>query len=96
MRNVSKEIIHTKEVNVTETIVQENISQILENKNAKIMQVTVESYNANNELILKKDYVVDNGNYDLLMSANPSFAPNKPENEYRESDLWYIIDLINN
>lgn len=32
--------------------------------------------------------------YDLLMSANPDFAPKKPANLYRIEDLWHFVDLI--
>lgn len=32
--------------------------------------------------------------YDDLMSANPSWAPNKPAGTFRQDDLWRFIDLI--
>lgn len=32
--------------------------------------------------------------YTELMSANPSWAPNKPAGTFRQEDLWHFIDLI--
>lgn len=32
--------------------------------------------------------------YQELMSANPSWAPNKPGGVFRKEDLWHFVDLI--
>jgi len=32
--------------------------------------------------------------YADLMSANPSWAPNKPAGVFRQEDLWHFVDLI--
>ena len=32
--------------------------------------------------------------YTDLMSANPSWSPNKPANTFRKEDLWHFVDLI--
>jgi hypothetical protein len=32
--------------------------------------------------------------YTELMSANPSWAPNKPAGVFRQEDLWHFVDLI--
>jgi len=34
---------------------------------------------------------VDGDNYAELMSANPTWAPNKPAGTFREEDLWQYI-----
>ncbi|MEF2243968.1 hypothetical protein V1L65_03380 [Paenibacillus sp. IITD108] len=46
------------------------------------------------EVIRSEQVAISGTMYELLMSENPSFAPNKPQNEYREVDIWYIVDLI--
>lgn len=32
--------------------------------------------------------------YDELLSANPAWAPQKPQGVFRKEDLWHFIDLI--
>lgn len=32
--------------------------------------------------------------YQDLMSANPTWAPQKPEGVFRKEDLWHFVDLI--
>jgi hypothetical protein len=79
-----------------ETATQEVFSKINEDKDLKSVWVEV-SYCKDDETALSRDtYNIYGENYDLLMSQSPSFAPNKPLNEYREVDLWYIIDKIRN
>jgi hypothetical protein len=36
----------------------------------------------------------DQLDYTELMSANPSWAPNKPVGVFRQEDLWHFVDLI--
>jgi hypothetical protein len=77
-----------------ETATQEVFSKINEDKDLKSVWVEV-SYCKDDETALSRDtYNITDDNYDLLMSQSPEFAPDKPANEYREVDLWYIIDLI--
>lgn len=37
---------------------------------------------------------IDGQYYELLMSESPDFATGKPANEYREADIWHVIDLM--
>jgi hypothetical protein len=32
--------------------------------------------------------------YTELLSANPSWAPTKPQGVFRKEDLWHFVDLI--
>lgn len=94
MRSVNYELTYKKETEVTNTIIKEELINISENKIDKTIELTINKYD-DSDCIAGVEYVnIVGDNYDLLMSANPTFAPNKPENEYREEDLWYIIDVI--
>lgn len=95
MRTCNKEvtIVNTVEENVS--VNNEEIININENKTLKMITVTI-NYLADSTSVKQENIIISGDNYDSLMSENPSFAPGKPENEYREADLWYIIDLIRN
>ena len=94
MRTAQRTVEVSKTIPVKVTIVKEDIKSISENKAMKQIDVVVAAYDENNNLIQENLVIIVADKYDLLMSANPNFAPNKPENEYRENDLWYIIDLL--
>jgi hypothetical protein len=93
MRECNKTININKNITVEETANTEEIVSIMENKISKTINIAVEFKN-NGNLLLSESYLITGDKYNLLMSENPSFAPSKPQNEYREADLWYIIDLI--
>ncbi|MER2057237.1 MAG: hypothetical protein ABTA16_00355 [Niallia sp.] len=40
--------------------------------------------------------IIEGEYYDLLMSQSSEFTEGKPLNDYREHDLWYVIDLKRN
>ncbi|WP_181950802.1 hypothetical protein, partial [Sporomusa ovata] len=84
----------TKTVQEAIKIVKEDIISIAEDKANKHIHVKINLVGASGNTVLSEEYGIDGDKYLLLMSANPTFAPSKPENEYRECDLWYIIDLI--
>lgn len=73
-----KEIIHTK----------------FDNYVNRTVDVTVGYYNSDYKLIATKAFFINGQLYDKLMSESPDFAPGKPLNEYREQDLWFIIDQL--
>ena len=41
-------------------------------------------------LVIREDRL----DYTELMSANPSWAQNKPAGTFRKEDLWHFVDLI--
>lgn len=94
MRTTNKEIVITSTIVNNVRIVKEMLIVITEDKVNGSISVDVGLYSENNELEKIENYVIKGAYYDLLMSESPNFAPNKPLNEYREEDLWYIIDLI--
>jgi len=95
MRKVDKVITIQKISQKTETITQEVIDSIYEVKNLESITVTVSLINSVGDKVKSESHEIVGDNYRLLMSDSPNFAPNKPENEYREVDLWHVIDLIN-
>lgn len=94
MRTISKPITIGQYVETTTTAVAEEILQIAENKDNQTVTVYVVLKDADGKRLQQEPYCINGSNYTLLMSASPSFAPGKPENEYREVDLWYMVDLI--
>lgn len=75
---------------------QENIYMTNQNKIEKKIEIGVQYLKEDGSFIHSETYLVEGENYTLLMSTDSCFAPGKPENEYREIDLWCIIDKIRN
>ncbi|ASS66542.1 hypothetical protein [Paenibacillus sp. RUD330] len=72
----------------------ETFTIIYENKDTQTVDVTVGFFDENEVNVGGKRYVITGNYYALLMAANPPYSPNKQKNEYREADLFYIIDLM--
>lgn len=96
MRECNKEIELQKVTNIVEIATTEEIVRITEDKVSNLICVDTISKNANGDIINNENTTIYGDYYNMLMSESPSFAPNKPQNEYREDDIWYIIDLIRN
>jgi hypothetical protein len=96
MRTISKEITKMQAVPCKFFATYEEIVSIKENKQLKYVEVGTMYRDSNGDALKDETTGITGVHYDLLMQANPSYAPNKPQNEYRESDLWHIIDLIRN
>jgi len=94
VRNILKTVLVTEQVQNEYTATSEEFSTILENKSNQYIAVTVNQKDLNNRVLLSYKYTIDGDKYAQIMSANPPFAPEKPANEYRESDLWHMVDLI--
>lgn len=94
MRTTNKEFDVTETTTVTRPASYEQIQRIVEDKWNKNVSVETAYFDEADNLLSSDNIVISGENYNLLMSANPSFAPEKPANEYREVDLWYIIDLV--
>ncbi|MDF2791150.1 MAG: CampHawk [Neobacillus sp.] len=94
MREVNKNIIIKQVVENTILATEESILIINENKGQKYIYVETAYIDQNGDQISTTNNKITGDLYDLLMSQSPDFAPNKPLNEYREVDLWYIIDQI--
>jgi hypothetical protein len=96
MRQVNFEISipETQIVTVTKIATTEDFSEINESKLNKKISVTILFMNEANEVLQTEIIEIIDEKYELLMSESPDFAIGKPFNEYREEDLWHIVDLI--
>ncbi|WP_312093805.1 hypothetical protein [Niallia sp.] len=74
--------------------VKEELNSICEYKDQKSVSIDVYYRDSNDKVIGTQSYAITGEKYDLLMSESPDFAVGKLQNEYRESDIWYVIDLI--
>lgn len=94
MRAVRKMFEKIKKVTYYEEAITEEIYLIEENKLNNTVVVRTVFKGIYGEVLSEMTYWITGDNYDKLMADSPEFAPGKPENEYREVDLWYIIDKI--
>ena len=86
-----------REVTIPATHVVEDIQAIAEMTNTHvIVYVGVRDPITSDWVVPQtfKDYVIDKDKYAELVSANPTWAPNKPAGTYRNEDLWRFIDII--
>lgn len=56
------------------------------------MDVTISYLSDTGRELDTKRVLIQGTYYDALMSEFPEFSPTKPAHEYREVDLWFIID----
>jgi len=89
----TKQFSIVEPVQVTRTAVGKDFAQRSVDKDNKTILATVK-WVADGKVLGTKQYTISGDNYDLLMSASPVFAPNKPQDDFREEDLWYVINLI--
>lgn len=75
------------------SVTNEEFVRIVEDKAEETIMCIVNAYSGI-ELVETKSIIINGDKYSLLMSGSPTFATGKPANEYREIDLWYVIDLI--
>lgn len=94
MRTCTKEFTSHKYVPVTELATGEELLTIAEDKQLGQVVVTVGYKNAEGTILGTEELAITGDNYELLTAESPSFTPGKPANEYREADLWYIIDKM--
>lgn len=94
MKSCNIEFDFYEQVKVTKMAINKQLSQITEDKINRNIIVNIHYLDSENNLISGERIVIEGKNYDLIMSVNPDFAPGKRENEYREDDLWYVIDKI--
>ncbi len=94
MREILIEVSVSEQIENKYTATSEELVTINENKIYRNISVEVHQKDMNGRILQNLTYFIQGENYDLIMSANPDFAPNKLENEYREIDIWHIIDSI--
>lgn len=94
MRVINKEVDVVKEMKVKEVATQEEIYLTSENKEIQRVEVSIALKNNEGTIIKTEFYEVQGHYYEMLYSDSPAFPPEKPRGNYREIDLWYVIDLI--
>lgn len=93
MRTVDYQINKMIQQIDTIQITGEKLFRITEEKTSRVVLCDIGIY-SNDSLIDTKQIIIEGEHYNSLMSDSPDFAPNKPENEYREVDLWHVIDVV--
>lgn len=94
MRTVSIDVPVTVVSEVIKKGVKQEVLTKVEDSRARRIEVLIGIKTSEGELIREDSYKIEGDKYDLLMSESPEFAPGKPLDEYRESDLFYVIDLM--
>lgn len=94
MRISEKVFNITEQITTEKEAANEDIRTIVENKGRRLIELGIAYYDATGSTITTETVLINKDNYELLMSESPDFAPGKPANEYREVDLWYMVDKI--
>ncbi|WP_182101816.1 hypothetical protein [Niallia taxi] len=95
MRTTNKEFFVTVTNQLTKIATTQDFSYINHDKEAKTIDFQVVSYANDGEVLDRSSYQLSNENYDLIMSTSPEFSEGKPEGDFREEDLFYMFDKIN-
>ncbi|MED3792311.1 hypothetical protein P4571_07640 [Niallia alba] len=81
---------------VTETIIatSKDFTKVVKDKEKQVIEVEIRYIDVNGNEISRESYRIVGELYDLVMSQSPDFAEGKPADDFRDNDLWYIIDKI--
>lgn len=88
-----------REITIPSQQLLEEIQSLKESPLDKEIQVLVGVVNSDGDFIVPQQfklYYIRAEMYDELISANPSWNPNKPAGTYYNDDLWRFIDLLRN
>ncbi|EOR24973.1 hypothetical protein A499_06475 [Niallia nealsonii AAU1] len=96
MKSTNKVFIEYVQTALKKQAVSKDLLSYTVYKENKYVEADVGYYDVNNQQIGSIKFLVNNDRYELLMSESPEFAPGKPADDFREDDLLYIIDLIEN
>lgn len=83
-----------REIVVLAQQTHEDIISTSHDKMSKRLAFTVNLYREDGSLINPESYLIEGEDYNYLMSVDPAFTEGKPENDYREVDLWCMVDKI--
>jgi len=86
-----------KQINVPAETIYLDIRTIEEVPNISV-RVAVGQTDADGEFLVPqqfKTYLIEGDNYIELNGPPTSWSPDKPTGTYRNEDLWYFIDLLN-
>lgn len=85
-----------RQVDIPAQVVYEAIVYIEELPNNWV-RASVAKTDVNGELLPNQTaerYTIDGDNLTELLSANPTWSPNKPGSTYHNEDLWHFIDIL--
>lgn len=94
MRETKKDVYIPKTITEKVTAVNEKINNIVDNRDRNSVDVSVSYLDVDNKVLSRESYSIFNENFDFLMSQHSVFGEGKPKDAYRESDLWYVIDIL--
>ncbi|MFD2702800.1 hypothetical protein ACFSVM_20375 [Paenibacillus shunpengii] len=94
MRESEKTIKVTRATEINVPVAFEALEEIYESKPQSRIDVRIAYYDGTGGVLQSFNVTISGEHYHLLMSESPEFAPGKPANEYREIDLWKIIDQL--
>uniref|UniRef100_A0AAU8BCM5 Uncharacterized protein n=1 Tax=Bacillus phage Adastra TaxID=3143958 RepID=A0AAU8BCM5_9CAUD len=94
MRETKKDVYIPKTITEKVTAVNEKINNIVDNRDRNSVDVSVSYLDVDNKVLSRESYSIFNENFDFLMSQHSVFEAGKPKDAYRESDLWYVIDIL--
>ncbi|CDN41180.1 hypothetical protein [Paenibacillus sp. P22] len=94
MRKIN-EVVTSQQLSIVQkTVISEDVQSIYEHQTERFVNVTTALRDTEGAIVSTRVHAITGVFYDLLMSQSPDFAPGKPANEYREADIWHVIDLI--
>lgn len=85
------------EITIPAKTVYEEIQSITEFPDIKLVTVVTGIVDDSGQFIVPQQFStfqIQNEMYDELLSANPSWDPEKPAGTYFNQDLWHFIDML--
>lgn len=94
MRKVGIEIERKITTTVRDIAVKEDFQYINHYKSNSYAEISTVFFNDKDEPIQHNYYEITGELYELLMSDSDMFPPGKIKGEFRDEDLWCIVDKI--
>ena len=85
-----------RQIDIPAQVVYEKIVLVEESPNSWV-RASVAKTDASGELLpnqVAQQYMIDGANLTELLTASPSWSPNKPGGTYDNEDLWHFIDIL--
>ena len=85
-----------REIDIPAETIYEDIRTIEEVPNQSVSVVVGQTDSAGVFLVPQqyRTYVIEGENYTELNGPPTTWSPDKPDGTYRNSDLWYFVDLL--
>lgn len=95
MRDVNIVLSFPKVIQEKRVASKEEIIKKDEDKVNKMVTVTTRLYDTDNQFLTDRMFQIIGSDYDFLMSDSPDFNEGKTKDNYRDEDLFVVIDLLN-